>query len=172
MTQIIKTLPATGKAWVRSLGWEDPLLEGKTTLSSILAWRIPWTEEPGGLHSPWSPKELDVTEWISTIVWEEARVWAHLNYFFDMHFRAGILFFFILSAFRAFCWGLQELEACNILYWQSSSICHSQERIWVNQTNQWSLFQLRYLLPQPLSAMAKGAKGKFLSKGWVVGDKN
>ena len=51
MAQIIKTPPATGETWVRSLGWEDPLLEGKTTLSSILARRIPWTEEPGGLQS-------------------------------------------------------------------------------------------------------------------------
>ena len=37
--------------WVRSLGWEDPLEEGMATYSSILAWRIPWTEEPGGLQS-------------------------------------------------------------------------------------------------------------------------
>ena len=36
---------------VRSLGWEDPLEEGMATLSSILTWRIPWTEEPGGLLS-------------------------------------------------------------------------------------------------------------------------
>ena len=35
--------------WVQSLGWEDPLQEGMATHSSILAWRIPWTEEPGGL---------------------------------------------------------------------------------------------------------------------------
>ena len=40
--------------WVRSLGWEDSLEEEMATHSSILAWRIPWTEEPGGL-------ELDVT---------------------------------------------------------------------------------------------------------------
>ena len=37
--------------WVQSLGGEDPLEEGMTTHSSILAWRIPWTEEPGGLQS-------------------------------------------------------------------------------------------------------------------------
>ena len=37
--------------WARSLGWEDPLKEGVATHSSILAWRIPWTEEPGGLLS-------------------------------------------------------------------------------------------------------------------------
>ena len=38
-------------AWVRSRGWEDPLEKGKATHSSILAWRIPWTEGPGGLQS-------------------------------------------------------------------------------------------------------------------------
>ena len=39
------------EAWVRSLGWEDPLEEFMATPSSMLAWRIPWTEEPGGLQS-------------------------------------------------------------------------------------------------------------------------
>ena len=46
----------TLKAWVRSLGGEDPLEEGMATHSSILAWRIPWTEEPGGLQSMGSQK--------------------------------------------------------------------------------------------------------------------
>ena len=44
--------------WVRSLGREDPLEEGMATHSSILAWRIPWTEEPGGLQSMGSRKSL------------------------------------------------------------------------------------------------------------------
>ena len=39
------------ETWVQSLGWEDPLEEGMATHSSILAWRIPWTEKPGGLQS-------------------------------------------------------------------------------------------------------------------------
>ena len=47
--------------WVSSLGREDPLEEGVATHSSILAWRIPWTEEPVS-YSPWSCKELDVAE--------------------------------------------------------------------------------------------------------------
>ena len=38
------------KTWVQSLGWEDPLEKGMATHSSILVWRIPWTEEPGGLQ--------------------------------------------------------------------------------------------------------------------------
>ena len=48
---MVKNPPAMHETWVRSLGWEDPLEEGMATLSIILAWRIPWTEEPGGLQS-------------------------------------------------------------------------------------------------------------------------
>ena len=48
---MVKDLPAVWETWVRSLGWEDPLEKGMATYSSILAWRIPWTEEPGGLQS-------------------------------------------------------------------------------------------------------------------------
>ena len=48
--------------WVQFLSWEDPLEEGMATHSSILAWRIPWTDEPSGLHSPQGHTELDVTE--------------------------------------------------------------------------------------------------------------
>ena len=51
MAQRIKHLPAMQGTWVQSLGWEDPLEKGMATHSSILAWRIPWTEEPGGLQS-------------------------------------------------------------------------------------------------------------------------
>ena len=48
---MVKNLPAMQETQVWSLGWEDPLEKGKATHSSILAWRIPWTEEPGGLQS-------------------------------------------------------------------------------------------------------------------------
>ena len=51
MAQRLKRLPATRETWVRSLGWEDPLEKEMATHSSILAWRIPWTEEPAGLQS-------------------------------------------------------------------------------------------------------------------------
>ena len=43
---MIKNLPATQETWVQSLGWEDPLEKGMANYSSIIAWRIPWTEEP------------------------------------------------------------------------------------------------------------------------------
>ena len=48
---MVKNLPAMQETWVPSLDLEDPLEEGRATNSSILAWRIPWTEEPGGLQS-------------------------------------------------------------------------------------------------------------------------
>ena len=46
----------TQETWVQSLGWEDPMEEEMATNSSILAWKIPWTEESGGLQSPGSQK--------------------------------------------------------------------------------------------------------------------
>ena len=55
---MVKNLLAMQETRVRSLGWEDPLEKGMATHSSILAWRIPWTEEPGRLQSV----ELDRTE--------------------------------------------------------------------------------------------------------------
>ena len=51
MAQTVKNLPTMQETWVRSLGWEDPLEECVATHSSILAWRVPWTEESGGLQS-------------------------------------------------------------------------------------------------------------------------
>ena len=62
MAQTVKQLPAIQESWVRSLGWEDPLENGMATYFSIFAWRIPWMEDPGGLYSPWGPKELDMTD--------------------------------------------------------------------------------------------------------------
>ena len=51
VAQRLKRLPAMRETWVRSLDWEDPLEKEMTTHSSILAWRIPWMEELGGLQS-------------------------------------------------------------------------------------------------------------------------
>ena len=51
MTQTVKNPPAIQETWVRSLGQEGPLEKGMATHSSILDWRIPWTEEPGVLQS-------------------------------------------------------------------------------------------------------------------------
>ena len=51
VAQTVKNLPAMQETGVQSLGWEDPLEKGRATHSSILAWRIPWTEESGGIQS-------------------------------------------------------------------------------------------------------------------------
>ena len=51
MAQTVKSQPAMLETWVRSLGWEDLLEKEMATHSSLLTWEIPWTEEPGGLHS-------------------------------------------------------------------------------------------------------------------------
>ena len=61
VAQRLKHLPAMWETWVRSLGREDPLEKEMATHSSILAWRIPWTEELGGLQST-GHKESDTTE--------------------------------------------------------------------------------------------------------------
>ena len=60
-TQMLKNLPAVLETWVQSRGWEDPLEKEMATHCSILAWRIPWTEEPGWLPSM-GQEELDVAE--------------------------------------------------------------------------------------------------------------
>ena len=60
VAQLVKDLPAMQEMGFDSLGWEDPLEEGMATHSSVLAWRIPWTEEPGGPQSMGS-QELDRT---------------------------------------------------------------------------------------------------------------
>ena len=51
VAQTVKRLPTMWETWVHSLGWEDLLEKEMATYSSILAWKIPWTEEPGGLQS-------------------------------------------------------------------------------------------------------------------------
>ena len=61
MAQTVKNLPAVQEVWVPSLSQKDPLEKEMATYSCMLALRIPWTEEPGGLQ-PWGHKESDTTE--------------------------------------------------------------------------------------------------------------
>ena len=56
VTQLVKNPPEMWEIWVRFLGWVDTLGQGTGTHYSILAWRIPWTEEPGGLQSTGSQR--------------------------------------------------------------------------------------------------------------------
>ena len=64
VAEAVKNLPAMLETWLQSLGWKDPLEKGMATYSSILAWRIPWTEEPGGLQPMRSQR--NTTERLST----------------------------------------------------------------------------------------------------------
>ena len=66
-TQIVKNLLAMQETWVWSPGWEDPLEKGMAPYSSILAWRIPWTEKPGGLQSMGSQRVRH--DWRSNTPW-------------------------------------------------------------------------------------------------------
>ena len=61
----IKNVPAMQETWVHSLGWEDPLEKGMATHSSVLAWRIPWTEEPGGLQYMGSQSQTRLSNFLS-----------------------------------------------------------------------------------------------------------
>ena len=63
MAQMGNNLPAMQEIWVQSLGEEDPLKKGMATHSNILAWRVPWTEEPSSIQSTeWGHKESDMSE--------------------------------------------------------------------------------------------------------------
>ena len=62
---MVKNLPAKQETWVSFLGWEGSLEKEMATHSSILAWRLPWTEEPGRLETVGRP-ELDMTEPLNT----------------------------------------------------------------------------------------------------------
>ena len=59
---MFKVFACNAETQVRSLGWEDAREKEMATHSSILSWKIPWREEPGGLHSSWGRKESDTTE--------------------------------------------------------------------------------------------------------------
>ena len=62
VAQMAKNLPAMQETWVQSLDWEDSVEKEIAAYSSILAWNIPWTEEPGALQSLWGCKQLGTTE--------------------------------------------------------------------------------------------------------------
>ena len=80
MAQTIKNLPAMKETRVQSLGQEDPLEKGMATHSSILAWRIPWTEESGGLQSM-GHRESDMTEWLTYTHTQSYSIYVYVNVF-------------------------------------------------------------------------------------------
>ena len=72
VAQMVKSLPATLETQVQSVGQKNPLEEELATHSRILAWEIPWTEEPGGLQSM-GHTESDTTEWLNTTLMNVTR---------------------------------------------------------------------------------------------------
>ena len=91
VAQMVKNRPAMRETLARFLDWEDPLQNGTATHSSILAWRIPWTEEPGRL-GPWDCKESDMTEQLSLSFFSLAEVMFSF-YFFPTRF------FYVVACF-------------------------------------------------------------------------
>ena len=73
MAQMVKRLSAMRETWVRSLGRKDFLEKEMATHSSILAWKIPWMEEPGAGYCPWVHKESDTTEQLHFLSPEDSR---------------------------------------------------------------------------------------------------
>ena len=69
VAQKVKHLPAMQETCVQSLGQEDPLEKEMATHSSTIAWKIPRTDEPGRLHSPWGCKEADTTKQLHLFSW-------------------------------------------------------------------------------------------------------
>ena len=81
---LVNNTPAMRETWVQSLGWEDPLEEGMATHSSILAWRIPWTQEPGGLQSMASQKVGHSWMTKHSTQLEQRRSWMRRGTFYEI----------------------------------------------------------------------------------------
>ena len=114
VAQRVTNLPAMQEAWLQSVGQEDPLKKGIAIHSSILAWRIPWTEEPGGL---WTMGSQRVRHYWMT--YKHPHIWWVEKYIFLMHKFEG-----------------EEVEAC--MYWNQLScllvtqvfLGHNPGKIW------------------------------------------
>ena len=108
---MVKNLPAMWETWVRSLGGEDPLVKEMATHSCILAWRIPWIEEPGGLYSLWDRQESDMTERLTL-----------------QHSRDYLKHFIMLDFFlKLFSWFLEKQFFTSILRNLTSGIWRSMK---------------------------------------------
>ena len=101
VAQTTKNLPAMQETWLQSLGQEDPLDKGMATPSSVLAWRIPWTEGPGGLKSL-GGKELDMTEWIPLSFKQESHLLKPWNLIIGIRQSTSKYIFYCLIRFIIF----------------------------------------------------------------------
>ena len=102
MAQTVKNLPVMQETWLWSLGQEDPLEKGMATYSSILAWKIPWTEEGG--YRPWGRQQSNTTEHAHThslmavtLLFFRAAASSWVKSIFPAHFLVGAFVFLFLS---------------------------------------------------------------------------
>ena len=130
VAQMVKNLPAMWETWVQSLGWEDPLEKGMATQSSILAWIIPWTEEPSSL---WGHKESDMTEWLTLT---QCKFQACITFWVQFTYLILFFFFWKKTSGKGFnfmnMWFLDYSNSALYLY----SLCQQQlikfkEKCWV-----------------------------------------
>ena len=126
VAQRLKCLPAMRETWVQSLGWEDPLEKGMATHSSILAWRIPWREEPGGLQSMGSQRVRH--DWaISFHFSMPSDIYIYIG--FHTSFRI-IFFYFLLKTPLEFWPGLHWISRSLWIELTSHNINSSISRRW------------------------------------------
>ena len=114
----VKTLPAMQETWIQSLGWEDPQEKEMATHSTFLAWRIPWTEEPGG-YGPQCHKESEMTEWL-THTWGSKQKVTH-TYNSKILLLCNILLSIITLQqliFQFLKWVIQPKTALSCLRWR------------------------------------------------------
>ena len=137
LAQMVKNLPAMQEAWVLSLGWEDPMDENMGTHSNILAWRIPWREEPGGVQSTgwqrvghdWAtkPSIAHLTIELSTCCWWSWRCFNKIGWWFiwmtvirifytKIVFRSKIPWSPLTEAFSIWDWLFKFLRL--MLFWE------------------------------------------------------
>ena len=106
---MVKNPPSMQDTWVRSLSWEDPLQEGMATHSSILAWRISWTEEPGGLQSKGSQRVGHRHKWVTKHTYQHhLSSWLRVLICSIFHFPLNLwsqLWYLILRIQSSFCGG-------------------------------------------------------------------
>ena len=124
-TQMVKkNLSAIQETWVQSLGWEEPLKKGMVTLSSILAWRIPWTEEPDWLQSLGS--ERFVQDWVTKGTTEDEMAgWHHRLDGREFEWTLGVG---DGQGGLACCssWRRKELDTTEWLNWVTNTRTHPQ----------------------------------------------
>ena len=136
VTQMVKNLSAMQETWVQFLGWEDPLEKAVATHSSILAWRIPWTEELGRIQSMGS----QMTEQLST----------------SMDHSASWLAFCPSLSWILHCSCWRKGKSLSSLRWKDWCPCQVRDPIvWSNELADWRVLRIMVCLPAPHGSLQR-----------------